>query len=152
MKQLLLAVLFAFSLTAHGEETVQVETEAFEGLSVPIQLAEELEVDQTLTGIASWYGPGFHGRRAADGSRYNQNLLTAASNALPLGAWVRVRHLESGLEVVLKITDRMAVNNPRVIDLSVAAARALKMLQQGIAEVAIYVLRPDDQILTNARR
>lgn len=153
MKHLLLVVLLSLSFTAFAEEVQEVPTtEPFESLSVADEAVVEVEDRQVLTGIASWYGPGFHGRKTADGTRYNQYGISAASNHLPLGAWVRVTHLESGLNVVLKITDRMAVNNPRVIDLSVGAAKVLNMLKQGIAQVAIQVLDPATEILTTGRR
>ena len=93
-----------------------------------------------ISGIASWYGPGFHGNASASGERYNQNDLTAAHRTLPFGTNVRVTNLNNGRSVVVRINDRGPYARNRVIDLSAAAARILGMIQTGIAPVNIEVL------------
>jgi rare lipoprotein A len=95
-------------------------------------------------GLASWYGPGYHGKRAADGSRYNQRKLTAAHRVLPLGTVVRVTNLENGREVQVKITDRGPFVAGRVIDLSRKAAKKLDMIDRGVVQVRVEVLRWGD--------
>ena len=82
------------------------------------------------TGTASYYGPAYHGHRAADGSRFNQQALTAAHPWLPFGTKVRVSLPATGRTVIVTITDRL-YSSRRVVDLSVAAARQLGMIQQG---------------------
>ncbi len=91
-----------------------------------------------LKGIASWYGPGFHGRRAADGSRYSMYELTAAHKSLPFGTIVRVRNEKNGRTVVVRITDRGPYIKGRVIDLSKAAANAIGM--PGITPVTVEIM------------
>ncbi len=91
-------------------------------------------------GIASWYGPGFHGKKTASGEIYNMYKLTAAHKTLPLGTYVRVINLENGKEVVVKINDRGPFVPGRIIDLSYAAAKKIGMLKKGTARVKIIAL------------
>lgn len=93
-----------------------------------------------LNGWASWYGPGFHGRRSASGERYNQNALTAAHRSLPFGTKVRVTNTRNGRSVVVKINDRGPYIRGRIIDLSAAAARIVGVMQSGVAPVRVEVL------------
>jgi rare lipoprotein A len=91
-------------------------------------------------GMASWYGPGFNGRRSANGERYNQNGLTAAHRSLPFGTRVRVTNVRNGRSVIVRITDRGPHVRGRIIDLSAAAARIVGVMQSGVAPVNIEVL------------
>lgn len=75
------------------------------------------------TVVASWYGPGFHGRKTASGERFNQNALTAAHKSLPFGTRVKVTH--KGRSVIVRINDRGPFIKGRTIDLSKGAARAI---------------------------
>lgn len=88
-------------------------------------------------GIASWYGPGFHGRRMANGKAYNQNAMTAAHRGLPFGTSVKVTNVDNNKSVVVKITDRGPYTGRRVIDLSRAAAKELGFIRVGTARVVI---------------
>ena len=88
-------------------------------------------------GMASWYGPGFHGRRTASGERFDMNQLTAAHRTLPFGSLVLVRNTQNGREVVVRINDRGPHVRNRIIDLSKAAAELLDMVQSG--EVAVVL-------------
>ena len=91
-------------------------------------------------GMASWYGPGFNGRRSANGERYNQNNLTAAHRSLPFGTKVKVTNVRTGRSVVVRITDRGPHVRGRIIDLSAAAARIVGVMQSGVAPVQLEVL------------
>ncbi len=91
-------------------------------------------------GMASWYGPGFNGRRSANGERFNQNALTAAHRSLPFGTKVRVTNVRTGRSVVVRITDRGPHIRGRIIDLSAAAARIVGVMQSGVAPVQIEVM------------
>jgi len=91
-------------------------------------------------GMASWYGPGFHGRHAADGSVYNQNAMTAAHKSLPFGTKVKVTNLNNGRSCIVRITDRGPFIAGRVLDVSKAAASALGMLSSGVASINFQVL------------
>lgn len=91
-------------------------------------------------GQASWYGPGFHGRRTASGEVYDQMALTAAHPTLPFGTMVRVTNLATGRSVVVRINDRGPFSRERTIDLSRGAARKLGMENAGISWVKIEAL------------
>lgn len=101
-----------------------------------------------ITGIASWYGPGFHGNRTATGEIYNQNAMTAAHKSLPFGTNVLVTNLNNGRSVVVRINDRGPFVRGRVIDLSAAAARVLGMMDSGIAPVKVDVLGNQQRLAT----
>jgi rare lipoprotein A len=94
----------------------------------------------TQEGIASWYGPGFHGRRTSNGEVYNQYGLTAAHQTLPANTRVRVTNLTNGRSVLVRINDRGPFVDDRIIDLSYAAAREVDMIGPGTAPVRVEVL------------
>lgn len=91
-------------------------------------------------GIASWYGGKFHGRKAANGKRYNQYAMTAASKTLPLGSKVKVTNLTNHKSVTVKITDRGPFISGRIIDLTPVAAQKLGFKGKGITRVEIIVI------------
>ena len=91
-------------------------------------------------GIASWYGGLFEGQRAASGETHHQEELTAAHRTLAFGTKVRVRRLDSGQSVVVRINDRGPYVASRIIDLSYAAARGLGMTHPGLLPVAVEIL------------
>jgi peptidoglycan lytic transglycosylase len=89
------------------------------------------------TGLASWYGPKFHGKRTASGEVFNQEKLTAAHPTLPWGSRVKVTNLANGKSVDVRINDRGPFGKGRIIDVSRAAARALDMVERGITTVQL---------------
>jgi len=91
-------------------------------------------------GVASWYGPGFHGKHTSSGTVYDQYQLTAAHPNLPLGTRVRVTNRDNGKSVDVLVNDRGPFAKGRVIDLSYAAAHAIGMVGPGTANVVIDVL------------
>lgn len=97
--------------------------------------AEAATAMRTQAGVASWYGPGFHGRTTANGEHFNTHALTAAHRTLPFGTKVRVTNKSNGRSVVVRINDRGPYVGGRVIDLSDASARALGM--SGLAKVSL---------------
>jgi rare lipoprotein A len=88
-------------------------------------------------GKASWYGPGFHGKRTANGETFNTEAMTAAHKTLPFDTHVHVTNLENGRTVVVRINDRGPFIRGRIIDLSKAAARELEMLGPGVVRVEL---------------
>src|SRR5688572_227481 len=88
--------------------------------------------DGAQIGEASWYGPGFHGRRTANGERYDQDGLTAAHRTLPFDTRVRVTNLANGRTVELRINDRGPYIGGRIIDLSRAGARVIGLIGPGV--------------------
>lgn len=105
-------------------------------LAGPLNSAEGAEFDR---GKGSWYGGRFHGRRTASGEKFDMHDLTAAHKTLPFGTRVRVRDLDTGKEVVVRINDRGPHVRGRIIDLSRAAALALGVLHAGEAAVALLL-------------
>jgi rare lipoprotein A len=91
-------------------------------------------------GIASWYGHPYHGRASASGEVYDMEQLTAAHRTLPFGTLVRVENLTNGLSVEVRINDRGPFVDGRIIDLSRAAAREIRMLGPGTAQVRLHVV------------
>jgi rare lipoprotein A len=97
-----------------------------------------LSADSLQVGRASWYGPGFHGRKTASGQTFNQHALTAAHPRLPLGTRAQVTNLKNGRQVEVTINDRGPHRGGRIIDLSRAAAQRLAM--GGTARVSVVAL------------
>lgn len=93
-----------------------------------------------ISGIASWYGPGFHGRLTANGERYDMHGMTAAHKTLKFGTVVEVTNTTNGKSVTVRINDRGPYIGGRVIDLSKSAAIALDMIGPGTAPVVIEVV------------
>ncbi len=92
------------------------------------------------SGVASYYGPGFHGRRTANGETFNMNALTAAHRTLPFGTLVKVTNLSNGKSAIVRVNDRGPYVGKRVIDLSVAAAKQIGSTGSGTARVSLEVM------------
>ncbi len=106
----------------------------------PYPVMQSVQPGYTQEGIASWYGPNFHGKRTADGEIYNMYAHTAAHKTLPFNTIVRVINLNNGRSTIVRINDRGPFVKNRIIDLSYAAARDLGMIGTGTAPVKIVVL------------
>ena len=89
------------------------------------------------TGLASWYGRQFHGRKTASGETFDMNGLTAAHRSLPLNCYVKVTNKTNGKSVVVKVNDRGPFHGNRVLDLSYGAAKQLGITNKGVGNVAI---------------
>jgi rare lipoprotein A len=107
-------------------------------LSPSIASAEPSKKSEKViqSGRASWYGPGFHGRRTASGETFNTNAMTAAHRTLPFGTRVRVVNKRTGKSVIVRINDRGPYAHGRVIDLSRASAQAIGISGVGSVDVA----------------
>ncbi len=101
-------------------------------------------------GVASWYGPTFHGRRTATGEIYDMNAMTGAHPTLPLPTWVRVTNLQNGRSVVVRLNDRGPFSSNRIIDLSRAAAEQLDMIRAGTAMVEVRSLAGGSPVAQDA--
>jgi rare lipoprotein A (peptidoglycan hydrolase) len=97
-------------------------------------------------GTASWYGPGFHGKRTASGEVYDKEGLTAAHKTLPFGTYLRVSSLDNGSSVVVRVNDRGPYAKGRIIDLSEAAARMLGMIPSGTARVRLELIPAEEAL------
>jgi len=92
------------------------------------------------TGVASWYGKDFHGKKTSNGETYDMNAMTAAHKTLPLGVFIKVRNTENGQETVVRVNDRGPFVKGRILDLSYAAAIKLGVDVKGTAPVRIEAL------------
>jgi len=101
---------------------------------------KDVPIGYTQVGIASWYGPNFHGKKTATGEIYNMYDYTAAHKTLPLNTYVKVINLENGKSIVVRINDRGPFVKNRILDLSYAAAKKLGIVKKGTAKVKIIVL------------
>ena len=95
------------------------------------------------TGKASWYGPGFHGKKTSSGERFDMNTLSAAHRTLPIPSYARVTNLSNGKSVVVRINDRGPFHGNRVMDLSKAAAKELGFIHTGTANVKVEQILPN---------
>ena len=98
-------------------------------------------------GIASWYGPKFHGKPTANGEMFNQYKLTAAHKTLPIPSAVKVTNLKNNKSIIIRINDRGPFVNDRIIDLSYQSAKKLKLLETGTGFVRVQILRPESILL-----
>ena len=118
-----------------GSEVQKVGVESGGNISSP-----KRRIRHALNGTASWYGPGFHGKKTASGEIYDQTKFTAAHKTLPLGTKARVTNLDNGNAVEVEINDRGPFIDGRIIDLSRAAAGALGLVENGTAPVKVEVI------------
>lgn len=112
----------------------------------------KVDYDYRETGIASWYGPKFHGKRTANGEIFDQNRLTAAHRTLPLPSMVRVTNLENGRQVKLRVNDRGPFSRGRIIDVSTRAAELLGFKRAGVAKVRVEIVESDSRRLAALAR
>lgn len=104
----------------------------------PVAGGEQFE---QMTGHASWYGPGFHGKKTANGEDYDQMGMTAAHKILPMNTCVRVTNEENGKSAVVRINDRGPYKDDRIIDLTKTAAKRIGSFEQGTAKVSLEILK-----------
>lgn len=101
--------------------------------------------DYDVTGLASWYGPGFHGQYTANGEYYDMNFITAAHKTLPLPCYVEVTSLDTGRRIIVRVNDRGPFVDDRIIDLSRGAAQQLGILRAGLSRVRVRRVYPDER-------
>jgi rare lipoprotein A len=98
------------------------------------------------TGVASWYGPTFHGKKTSNGETYDQEKLSCAHRTLPFGSYLLVRNLDNGSSVVVRVNDRGPFAKNRIIDLSAAAARIIGMIPTGTARVTLTLIPKEEAL------
>ena len=101
------------------------------------------EWDYRETGIASWYGPGFHGKSTANGEVFDENALTAAHRTLPMPSIVRVTNLDNGRSIVVRVNDRGPFAHGRIIDMSRRSAQLLGFMNKGTAKVRVELMESE---------
>ncbi len=104
------------------------------------------QTERSLDGITSWYGPGFHNRRTANGERFNQYALTAAHPKLPFNTYLRVTNVRSGASVIVRINDRGPYVGQRSLDLSRQAARCIGSEKPGVVRYEAVILEPQTTV------
>jgi rare lipoprotein A len=118
------------------------------GVSLGVNAQDTAKGENLLTkylkGIASYYHDKFEGRKTANGDVFDNHKYTAASNKLKLGSYVKVTNISNGEVVYVKITDRMAKSNSRLIDLAKIAANKLEFEKKGVTKVKVEVV-PEDE-------
>lgn len=102
-----------------------------------------MPIPNVHVGAASWYGPGFNGKKTASGDIFDERKFTAAHKTIPLGTKAKVTHVNNGKSVEVLINDRGPYVEGRMIDLSHAAAKALGMVDNGIAEVQVELVQEE---------
>ncbi len=123
-----------------------------DALSLPVAQSKMYALEETgdrVAGMASWYGPYFHGRLTATGEIFDQNQLTAAHPTLPFGTFLRVTNLDNGRSVIVRVNDRGPYFDNRVLDLSHEAARCLGSLNVGVVPIEAVVMQPHPRRETN---
>lgn len=146
LKSLIAQVIISFPILAMGvpANSAIIERELpvvpYQGEMDPRFFPRETTLGIKLASSASWYGPGFYGRRTANGEVFTGNDMTAAHRSLPFGTRVRVTNQNSGRSVVVRINDRGPFVGGRSIDLSRAAAERLGVVSSGVAPVSLQVL------------
>ena len=121
-------------------------------IAVVLVLARSVESSRpprVQVGLASWYGPGFHGEETASGEIFDQREMVAAHRTLPLGSVIRVTNLENGRRVTLRVIDRgpygRNFRKGTIVDVSRGAAGRLRMIRDGIVKVRVEVMKLGDR-------
>ncbi len=130
---------------------VPAPTTATAGDSADIEFVATHTPISSEEGLASWYGPPYHNRKAANGQIFDQNAMTAAHRTLPLNSLIRVTNLQSGQSVVVRVTDRGPFVQGRVLDLSMASAKAAGVWRPGTAKVRVDVYQTPSPIAEGGR-
>jgi rare lipoprotein A len=135
-------VLLALSLAACGSSGKGVAQRGGYKIGAPYKIdgvtyTPQEEFNHVETGVASWYGPGFHGKSTANGERYDQSERTGAHRTLQMPSIVRVTNLDNGRSTVVRINDRGPFARSRIIDLSRSAAEELDIVRNGTARVRL---------------
>lgn len=151
---LLLAACSEVELVAHGAKQLQHNSISRELGEYKVGKAYQVrgvwyypsaDYDYDETGIASWYGPGFHGKYTANGAIFDENKVSAAHKTLPLPSVVRVTNLENGRSIKVLVNDRGPFAEGRIIDLSRRAAQLLDTERSGTARVRVQILEAESR-------
>lgn len=150
VSSLLALACTALSMTAYAAPEVKPKSEPLSPYGNPPSykvFGKQYHVVNTnkdfqQRGLASWYGPKFHGNRTSSGEIYDMFGVTAAHKSLPIPCYVRVTNLENGKNLIVKVNDRGPFHNDRIIDLSYTAAKKLGMIENGTARVQIDGIAP----------
>lgn len=132
LPRLLIALTLLYTGTVGAQQTTHPPA--------PAKKKRKASTAKIQYGTASFYANKFNGRKTASGELYDGKLMTAAHNGLPLGTWIKVTNLRNHRAVIVKVNDRLHYRNPRLVDLSRAAAKKLGYTGNGLAKVKVEVL------------
>jgi len=132
MRKLILAVFFVFTCSYFSNPIQSAEAYRYPTVNAP--KTHETKSPQNKS-IASWYGPRFHGKKTANGERFNMYAMTAAHKTLPLSSYAEVTNLKNHRSIVVRINDRGPYHGKRAIDLSYAAAKELGISGLGSVQI-----------------
>ena len=131
-----------FSNEVDGD-TIKKDTLSIENEKMVDEIMERTAT-KISTGVVSWYGDKFHGRKTASGERYDKHELTAAHKSLPFGTKVKVTNIRNGKSVVVEINDRGPYAKSRVLDLSQAAFSEIGHTNTGVMQVEYEIMKSED--------
>ena len=132
-----------FSNEVDGD-TIKKDTLSIENEKMVDEIMERTAT-KISTGVVSWYGDKFHGRKTASGERYDKHELTAAHKSLPFGTKVKVTNIRNGKSVVVEINDRGPYAKSRVLDLSQAAFSEIGHTNTGVMQVEYEIIKGEDK-------
>ncbi len=138
MRRLLLGVSLGLVVACGGQRASQHSSESEAEKQEERTESSRTPRDYLDEGLASYYGPGLEGRPTASGEKVDLEALTAAHRTLPFGTCLRVVNMENGRSVQVRVNDRGPFVKGRVIDVSLAAAKRLDMVDKGLARVRLY--------------
>jgi rare lipoprotein A len=165
MKRHILPILLAAAAMLSGctesklvVDQAKVISKLGEGKPAPYKIGKPYQVNgvwyypkadykYSESGIASWYGPGFHGKRTANGEVYDENGLTAAHKTLPMPSMVRVTNLENGRSIQVRVNDRGPFEAGRIVDMTRRGAQLLGFIERGTARVRVDIMPEESQQL-----
>jgi len=144
---LIVAIFLAFFIsscgtTSRGRKPVSSVRTPTSTIPTAISVSKK-DMSALESGVASWYGPKFHGRLTANGEKYDMDGMTAAHRTLPFNTIVVVENLDNGKTVQVRINDRGPFAKDRIIDLSRSAASQIEMIGPGTANVRVYLIKGD---------
>lgn len=152
---LVFIALVGFTLVITDDDTPALPTTNAEEISLETKLpsVDPKLVDYVDLGTmkASWYGPGFHGRKTANGEKFDQMSYTAAHKSLRFGTLLKITNPKNGKSIVVRINDRGPYIEGRDLDLSMAAAHELGLIRKGVARLKVEELKINglDEMVTN---
>jgi rare lipoprotein A len=147
-----LIVHTAKRVASASKPQVEIPPRGIYKIGSPYQIAglwyyPAVDYDYDETGIASWYGPKFHGRPTANGEKFDMNMLSAAHRTLPLPSIVRVTNLDNGRSLVVRVNDRGPFARGRILDASRRSAQLLGFERSGTAKIRVQILARESRIL-----
>ncbi len=141
----------------HARDSAAVPTQGYYKVGAPYEIdgvtyVPAVDYNYDETGIASWYGPDFHGKITANGELYDMNQVTAAHKTLPMPCLVRVTNLDNGRQIIVRVNDRGPYARGRILDMSRRGAQLLGYEKTGTAKVRVQIMAKESMIMAEAAK